>query len=158
MDREELHVATTDVVRAAQRSRAEALPWRDEETRSFARYWFGDAQLIQLTRVARAVNDLDDVTMRRVLQIALSRIIVTKSPKASLAADTSHSRPHRVIESSIYDVIKGFEQLPGNSRGCWIEEAMLLTQSFEHGEARRISILPTVRLTSLSRHPVSHGD
>lgn len=140
VDREELDVATTDVVRTAQRSRTEALPWRDEETRSFARYWFGDAQLIQLTRVARAVNDLDDVTMRRVLQIALSRIIVTKRPKASLAADTSHSRPHRVIESSSYDVIKGFEQSARQLAGLLDKRSLAGNAVVAHGDARSLDL------------------
>ena len=42
------------------------------------------------------------------LQVALSRIIITKAPRASLAADTSHSRPHRVARASTYDVYEGF--------------------------------------------------
>lgn len=45
-----------------------------------------------------------------ILRIALSRIIVTKDQGASLARDTSHSRPHRVSLESDYDVWKGYER------------------------------------------------
>ena len=44
-----------------------------------------------------------------ILKLNLSRIIVTKEPCASLARDTSHSRPHKVSNTSHYDVLTGFE-------------------------------------------------
>ncbi|WP_374411613.1 hypothetical protein [Novosphingobium colocasiae] len=45
-----------------------------------------------------------------VLRLNLSRIIVTKEQAASLARDTSHSRPHRVVRSIPYDVFKGYDR------------------------------------------------
>ena len=84
------------------------LPWTDDETRSFAEYWFADRQRIQLARLSRAISDVPAGPLRALAQIALSRTIITKAPKASLAADTSHSRPHRVTDTSDYDVIAGF--------------------------------------------------
>ena len=40
--------------------------------------------------------------------MTLSRIIVSKEMMASLARDTSHSRPHKVANSSTFDVYGGF--------------------------------------------------
>ena len=45
-----------------------------------------------------------------ILRVALSRIIITKNQGASLARDTSHSRPHRVALESDYEVWSGFER------------------------------------------------
>jgi hypothetical protein len=96
------------LVQATRRSRMKALPWSDNETLRFAEYWFADRQRSELNRLSHQINGLEDTRLRQVMQVALSRIIITKKPKASLAADTSHSRPHRVITSSDYDVLAGF--------------------------------------------------
>lgn len=106
--------ALADSARAAVRE-ARALPetprlWNDDETEDFARFWFGDKQRDQLARLSIALSRIDSIEVREALQIALSRIIDTKSPKASLASDTSHSRPHRTVRASDhdYDVYDGF--------------------------------------------------
>jgi len=92
------------------------LPWidNDPETDAFSRYWFGESQRRALRALAAAIHDLDPAdahyTRSRsmdVVRIALSRLIITKEPKASLARDTSHSRPHRVMLESAYDVFEG---------------------------------------------------
>jgi DNA modification methylase len=97
--------------------RVERAHWHDDETRAFIEFWFAGPQRRALTRLAivldrRRQARLGD--MRRaavdVLQVALSRIIITKEQCASLARDTSHSRPHRVADSSAYDVNEGFER------------------------------------------------
>ncbi len=97
-----------DCVRAAKRSRAASPPWQDDETEPFARYWFASMQYTQLLRLSKQLNGLTCRPERDALQIALSRTIVTKHPQASLAADTAHSRPHRVSTTSEYDVYVGF--------------------------------------------------
>ena len=43
-------------------------------------------------------------------RLAISKIIITKEPRASLARDISHSRPHRVVTTSTYDVVAGFRK------------------------------------------------
>jgi hypothetical protein len=95
------------------------LPWidGDPETVEFAKFWFGRKQRDVLRRVAFAI---DACGKRRwggeknaaldVVRVALSRTIVTKEQGASLARDTSHSRPHKVSTSSEYDVIDGLER------------------------------------------------
>lgn len=107
-DPDRVSTTAAQVVAAALRSRSTAPLWDDCETVDFAEYWFGSRQRQALTRLARALRRVEPTPVRRALQIALSRIIVTKSPAASLAADTSHSRPHRVRTESDYDVYDGF--------------------------------------------------
>jgi hypothetical protein len=79
---------------------------RDQETREFVEYWFAPEQAEDLSRIARVLIDAprrDDP-----LRIAFSRMIVTKERGASLARDTSHSRPHKAIETNDYDVFTEF--------------------------------------------------
>jgi len=97
--------------------RVERPHWHDAETRTFIDYWFAKPQRLSLTRLAIVLDRrrnarLGDVRRAAVdvLQVALSRIIITKEQCASLARDTSHSRPHRVADSSMYDVNEGFER------------------------------------------------
>ena len=96
------------VVNTATSDRDTGLPWSDDETKRFAEYWFADRQRLQLVRLSRAIADLPAGPLRALAQISLSRTVITKVPKASLAADTSHSRPHRVSVTSDYDVTAGF--------------------------------------------------
>lgn len=97
--------------------RSARLAWQDDETLEFIRYWFGAAQRRELTRLAivfdRRRKSIRSILRRSaldILQVALSRIIVTKEQCASLARDTSHSRPHRVALVSDYDVVDGFKR------------------------------------------------
>lgn len=79
---------------------------RDPETREFVEYWFAPQQAEDLSRIARVLIDAprrDDP-----LRIAFSRMIVTKERGASLARDTSHSRPHKVDKPNDYDVFDEF--------------------------------------------------
>jgi len=98
----------TELVATAQASTVRKPRWDDKQTQDFAKFWFGNKQRVALNRLSLALDDIEDEDARETMQIALSRIIVTKSPKASLAADTSHSRPHRTITNSSYDVYDGF--------------------------------------------------
>ena len=108
LDISRCHQMREQVVRAATSDHEAGLPWSDDETRRFAEYWFADRQRLQLARLSRAIADLPAGPLRALAQISLSRTVITKAPKASLAADTSHSRPHRVSLTSDYDVVAGF--------------------------------------------------
>ena len=79
----------------------------DQETLQFISYWFAAPQQSELARLATALKRYDD-PMKDALAVALSRIIVSKEMMASLARDTSHSRPHKVAESNDFDVYAGF--------------------------------------------------
>lgn len=95
-----------------------SLPWIDDdaETRDFIGYWFGRQQADALRcwswAIATVANEAApaETVALDVVRIALSRIIVTKEQCASLARDTSHSRPHRVTLSSDYCVHQGLDR------------------------------------------------
>jgi hypothetical protein len=90
------------------------LPWidNDDETRTFVRYWFGGKQRSALRRLSYVLcgphAQSYDGTAINALKVALSRIIVTKDQCASLARDTSHSRPHKVCNTSSFEVFPAF--------------------------------------------------
>lgn len=67
----------------------------DLETRQFTRYWFDNNARRQLTSLAAAINQIQEITIRDALWCAFSRLIISKQSGASLAMDLSHSRPHR---------------------------------------------------------------
>lgn len=79
----------------------------DAETQRFMSYWFATRQRHDLSRLVTVIQQLAE-PMRGVLSIALSRIIVSKEMMASLARDTSHSRPHRVAVENDFNVYDGF--------------------------------------------------
>jgi DNA modification methylase len=111
---ERVHARAAKIALAADPG-AVTLPWidGDKETRDFIAYWFGSRQSDALRCWSSAIMELDDgafgpeAAALDVLRIALSRIIVTKEQCASLARDTSHSRPHRVALTSDYCVHQG---------------------------------------------------
>ena len=70
-------------------------------------YWFAPQQEEALARLATVLRK-EAEPAKGALAVALSRIIVSKEPMASLARDTSHSRPHKVAEESDFDVYAGF--------------------------------------------------
>ncbi|GIV59245.1 MAG: hypothetical protein KatS3mg043_0334 [Rhodothermaceae bacterium] len=108
-----LEEAAADLVQRAQKLNVEdaPLPWIDEheETLSFVKFWFGKKQRDDLRRLCFLLQDEDD-SISNILRVAISRLIITKERGASLAADVSHSRPHRVYmeKGHDYDVFKSF--------------------------------------------------
>ena len=118
--RENLEAWVGRVVEAAHATSAEdaRLDWidGDDESRSFVEYWFGEPQRRDLRRISFVLNRLvqadhgEDKASLDLVRLALSRIIVTKEPRASLARDTSHSRPHKVLERSDFQVFPAFER------------------------------------------------
>lgn len=127
--------------------RSQALHWHDDETRAFVHYWFDAPQRRELTRLAYV---LDDMRARRlsearqaaldVMSIALSRLIVTKEQAASLARDTSHSRPHRVAESSTYDINANFLRSVQQVKRRLLEHRPPQAARVELGDARAIAL------------------
>jgi DNA modification methylase len=90
------------------------LHWIDEddETLDFIKFWFYRKQINQLRCLSYYLVAYPFIRNKKVLdllKIAVSRLIISKEPKASLARDTAHSRPHRVIEKNQFDL---FEELP----------------------------------------------
>ena len=79
----------------------------DSATVRFISYWFAPRQEAELARLATALRRREE-PIRNVLAVALSRIVISKEMMASLARDTSHSRPHKVADSNDFDVHVGF--------------------------------------------------
>src|SRR5262249_8028163 len=101
------------VKQARQLTRVPRLKWvdKDPETAEFVDYWFGPRQQIDLRRLAHLLYPQQG-PVSEALRLTLSRIIITKLPGAgaSLGADISHSRPHRLLEQSTFDVLAGFSR------------------------------------------------
>lgn len=128
------------VLANARASSVDTSRWDDPETIKFAEYWFGGAQRKQLNRLSCALDEVDDLRVRHALQVALSRIIVTKSPKASLAADTSHSRPHRVATDSDYDVYRGFAGSVASLTKLLDQREIVGESTVQLGDARALDV------------------
>ena len=97
-----------DVVTAAKSLKSRSIQRTgDDETKHFIAYWFAPRQRSDLARLATVLGTLEGRTCGA-LMIAFSRIIVSKEMMASLARDTSHSRPHRVARENDFDVFAGF--------------------------------------------------
>lgn len=85
------------------------LPWIDDDqrTKSFINFWFGRKQVNSLRKLSFAINNQRGL-YNDLLKVAFSRLIITKTKGASLAADVSHSRPHIVYEKNDFEVLKAF--------------------------------------------------
>ena len=125
------------------------LPWidGDEETRSFVDYWFGKEQQRELRCISAGIyrremasQNEEERACVNVLKVALSRIIVTKEQCASLARDTSHSRPHRVARRSDYSVFWGFEKSVRQVRGRLCSEPPKGKGDVRLGDSRRLEV------------------
>ena len=89
----------------------------DAETKAFVEFWFAPQQRSDLRRLAYVLAGLSrrGVPTRNriaadVLRLAMTRLIVTKDRGASLARDVSHSRPHKVAETTSFDVMSEFDR------------------------------------------------
>lgn len=129
--------------------RSASLDWMDDETSEFMRFWFAPEQRRTLTRLAvvfarRRFARLGTIRRAAVdlLQIALSRIIVTKEQCASLARDTSHSRPHKVADDNDYDVLAGFKRSAHAVLDRLTDHHIAQAATVQLGDARSIT-LPT---------------
>ena len=97
-----------NLVRAAKTLPAGAIErTNDPETERFISYWFAPQQAANLAHLATVLRRQDE-PIKGALSVALSRIIISKEKMASLARDTSHSRPHKVAHSNDFDVYAGF--------------------------------------------------
>lgn len=140
VDTELIVLEAENVVARARVSSASDPRWDDPETIKFSEFWFALDQRTQLNRLSLEIDKVSDIDTRRVLQVALSRIIVTKSPRASLAADTSHSRPHRVVTVSDYDVYEGFTGSVSNLKKLLDQRKITGQVRVSRGDARRLGV------------------
>lgn len=85
------------------------LPWIDDDpaTKAFINFWFGKKQVNSLRKLSFAISNHNG-PYNDLLKVAFSRLIITKAKGASLAADVSHSRPHKVYETNDFNVLTSF--------------------------------------------------
>ncbi|MBI1423341.1 MAG: hypothetical protein GC149_07735 [Gammaproteobacteria bacterium] len=84
----------------------------DKETSDFVDFWFYSKQIKQLRALSYCLVTQPIINNKKILEIlkvSLSRLIITKEPKASLARDAAHSRPHKTISKNDFDI---FHELP----------------------------------------------
>jgi SAM-dependent methyltransferase len=120
------------------------LPWIAEctETQAFIQYWFAEPQRSDLARLAQEIERLrkgDDRWVCDALQLALSRIIVTKHAGASLAWDVSHSRPHRMRNDNDFDVYEGFRKGASRLADLLDHESLPKGGTVKCGDCRNLS-------------------
>ena len=109
----------------------------DPETQRFISYWFAAKQRDALARLATVLMCCDRST-KLALLIAFSRIIVSKRMMASLARDTSHSRPHKVAHENNFDVYAGFQKSAQLVARRLLPERILGTAEILLGDARTL--------------------
>ena len=150
IDDDEIEIELSKVRRsiAAMGEQVPILDWqRDAETSKFLDYWFFDTQRRNLARLARALHDRRqeivaeyELAALDVLRVAFSRIIITKEQGASLARDTSHSRPHRVAITSDYNVMHNFERSVAQLRKRLLQSPPKGRATVRRGDARALDL------------------
>lgn len=134
--------AAEKLVQKAKAAKDVYLPWIDEcdETKEYIDFWFSEKQKRALRRLSFALAGTSGV-QADAMRIALSRIIITKERGASIARDTSHSRPHRVFFDNDYDVYEGFLQSATRLTSRLSPEKLLGSAVVNGGDSRRLSLL-----------------
>lgn len=154
---------TTRIIEEAQATKTNAvsLDWidADEETHSFVDYWFAETQRADLRRIAFVLSDLNQGKCREdkvsldLIRLALSRIIVTKEPRASLARDTSHSRPHKVLDDSDFRIFPAFEQSIRLLRRRMVDRPPSNAANVEPGDARNLQTIENAAVDAVITSP-----
>ncbi len=114
----------------------------DQETLDFIDYWFAPEQERQLRRIAKflhAENPDFRSNVKNILVVALSRLIISKEPKASLARDTAHSRPHKTIETNDFDIHEHYENSIKHVLSALNSKEIKTNSTAYLGDARRLS-------------------
>jgi hypothetical protein len=137
-----LGMAAERIVQKAKSLDDEFLPWVDEcdETKAYIKFWFCPKQIKALRRLSFVLWNAKG-QKADVMRVALSRIIITKERGASIARDTSHSRPHRVFFDNDYDVYEGFVQSVNRVATRLAPEKLLGSVAVKKGDARKLARL-----------------
>jgi hypothetical protein len=134
--------AAEKLVHRAKQLDDEYLPWMDDcqDTKEYVKFWFCRKQTRALRRLSYVLMTKSGA-LADALKIALSRIIITKERGASVARDTSHSRPHRVFLENDYDVYDGFLQSARRLAARLAPEKILGSVAVKKGDARHLTSL-----------------
>jgi len=134
------------------------LPWVAlcPETQEFIEYWFAEPQRSDLARLAWGIELLRKQQNRWIcdaLQLALSKIIVTKQAGASLAWDVSHSRPHRVRQENDFDVYDGFRKAAARLVDLLDAETLPIKGTIKQGDCRNLVSLKNRSIDAVVTSP-----
>lgn len=132
--------------------RQDLLPWIDAETSEFIDFWFAEPQRAQLMGLAAALWRTR-LKSRRALQVAFSRLIVTKDRGASLARDVSHSRPHRVANEVDFDVHSEFLKSARALGQKMASDFVRGTASVKLGDSRSLTGIPDASVDCVITSP-----
>lgn len=129
----------------------------DKETSDFIQYWFAPPQRLALRKLAKILVDDKGIKAHRlernVLLLAMSRIIVTKEKGASLARDTSHSRPHKVKTDNDFKVFSEFTKSTIRLKRLLSDQALPGSVKIEIGDARKIKKIKDGSIDSVITSP-----
>jgi len=131
-----------------------ALPWIDDdfETKEFIKFWFGPKQIVNLRKLSFLLHNSKDINTD-LLKIAFSRLIITKTAGASLAADVSHSRPHKVRDVNEFDVLEGFRSACNKLANSIASEKLIGNVQITKGDARQLSKVKNNSIDSIITSP-----
>jgi SAM-dependent methyltransferase len=134
------------------------LPWVAgcPETRTFIEYWFAQPQRSDLARLAWEIERLrrrEDAWLCDALQLAMSRIIVTKHAGASLAWDVPHSRPHRKRDENDFEVYEGFRKAVARLAELLDDEALPRSGTVKRGDCRKLSTVKSGSVDAVVTSP-----
>lgn len=150
------------IIRKAHALKRIELPWIDEhaETKAFISYWFGRKQRSDLRRIGAAIHRVSkgklsaaETAAMDVVKLSLSRIIITKERGASLARDTSHSRPHKVVEKSDFDIFPAFERSLVQVRRLLQDAPPTGNVKVSLGDARQLKTQPNCSVDGILTSP-----
>ncbi|RME38142.1 MAG: site-specific DNA-methyltransferase [Thermoflexia bacterium] len=115
----------------------------DNATRAFLDYWFLPSTQEELAALIAAIQEEADTDVRRLLQIAFSSTVVTKSGGVSLARDLAYSRPHRDPEKRPANPLDLFWERVHRYRRALLSEQMFSSKYAAlmlHGDARALPL------------------
>ena len=140
IDTKRLEKVGGEVVTKALSTFDSVLPWVDdsEETERFIKFWYAPKQERQLTALASVLHRKRGPISDSLKIAHVSRIIITKERGASIARDTSHSRPHRVFYKNNYDVIEAFLKSVSRLAEKMHSDRLKEPVNVNRGDARRL--------------------
>lgn len=156
LDIEATKSAATELVAEAQQinSPKGCLPWIDQctETKAFVERWFEPGQQEALRRLAYVLVGRSGA-IADALRLAMSRIIITKERGASIARDTSHSRPHIWFAGNSFDVWKGFISAADRLTSRLRPESLIAQAVVNQGDARCMNVVPDCVVDAIVTSP-----
>lgn len=132
------------------------LPWIDEDkaTHDFIKFWFAPSQITDLRKLSYKIcNYKYKHEYSTLYKIALSRLIITKDKGASLAADVSHSRPHKVKENNDFNVLSEFEKSCHHIAKTINSEKLKGEIQIKKGDARNLKTIKNDSVDSIITSP-----